>query len=166
MDKQKKSLAPASDVTVTPTNTPETLRSTALNDTLTEKEQNNNSESGQIGRTAWAMQITWTMWNAGTWKPRSGWWRKLRRLRGIRCEYQDYFAHQHTRKRQPRRVQGRSESPCRAPQSADPFPLILSVDKGMRLRAHQRAFRSPFGNLRGRPVYDRLWGPKTSLSLW
>ena len=54
-----------------------------------------------------------------------------------------------------RRVQGRSESPWRAPQNADPFPFTLAdkpVDQGMRLRAHQRAFRSPSGLLRSRHV--------------
>jgi hypothetical protein len=33
-----------------------------------------------------------------------------------------------------------------------------SVEEGMRLRAHQRAFRSPSGLLRRRPINESLWG--------
>ena len=73
----------------------------------------------------------------------------------VRFFYQLYFTQYHIRKRRSRRVQGRSESPWRAPQSAEPLPFTLtdySAEKGMRLRAHQRAFRSPSGLLRGRLV--------------
>ena len=44
--------------------------------------------------------------------------------------------------------------PSHAPQSAKPFLFVCGnfANKGMRLRAHQRAFRSPSGLLRGRPI--------------
>ena len=120
------------------------------------------------------------------------------RQRYSKVLYQDTFA-QHTRKRRPRRVQGRSESPWRAPQSAErgaaraPLHEIKAVSLLMRSfrrgaaycaplceRYHfavpnrrserhfcyarrryapagaPKAFRSPFGNLRSRPVNDSL----------